>query len=155
MRQKFSPAHLTPLTKRASPKDVRKERASPRSILLLDAEQGSLSASAVCSLEGLLIGGGKGGRGPRRRESPTDSLEPHPGQYPEAESSSGKRSATCFTEPSPQPLPLAQAQQRGVPWARREEKPPWAASQRLRAASQRLRATPSPMGARNVVLPGR
>lgn len=68
----------------------------PRSILSLDAEPGSLSASAVCSLEGLLIGGGKGGRGPKRRESPIDSLEPHPGQDPEAESSSGKLSGTSF-----------------------------------------------------------
>lgn len=64
----------------------------------MQSQGGPLWASAVGSLEGLLIGGGKGGRGPKRIESPIESLEPHPGQDPETESSSGKMSATSFTE---------------------------------------------------------
>ena len=63
-----------------------------------DAEPGPGWASAVGSLERLLIGGSKGGHGPKRKESPIESLEPHPGQDPETESSSRKLSATSFTE---------------------------------------------------------
>lgn len=59
-----------------------------------DAEPGPLQASAVGSLKGLLIGGSKGGHGPKGKESPIESLEPHPGQDPETESSSRKLSAT-------------------------------------------------------------
>ena len=125
VRQKFSPAHLTPLTERASPKDVWKESASPRSILLLDARCG---ARVPLGFRSLLPGRASDWRR-QRRAWPKAERESNrlPGTPPRPGSGGRKQLREAVRHQlhraSPQPLPLAQVQQRGVSWARREEKP--------------------------------